>query len=237
MSQENSVFSTTVRDETSGVSRDRVKQAYEALHARKAFQVTKGYYEWLLSLLQKTQGTREPGNQGGCWNPRILESPNPAPMLLDVGCGNGEMLRAAGAAGMALAGIDISENGIAQARAKVPDADLRVGSAEELPFPDARFDYITSRVLLIVPNRRWLFFWVNQLRQAIAPDQSQPLERVATQGEWQALIEASGLRVLQVVKDNRVFLPGAALQALVRVLVAVIPLRFAYQLVFVAEPR
>lgn len=221
-------------------------------------------------------GIRESGDRGikGHSNPRILESlspaslpripesSNPPPRLLDVGCGSGEMLRTAGAAGMTVAGIDISENGIAQARERAPDADLRVGSAEELPFPDAHFDCIVAvgslehfldpskavreirrvarpgaRVMLIVPNRRWLFIWVNHLCRAVAPDRSQPLERVATRNEWQALIEGSGLRVLRVLRDNRFFLPGAALQMLVRVLGAVVPLRFAYQLVFVAEPR
>jgi ubiquinone/menaquinone biosynthesis C-methylase UbiE len=172
------------------------------------------------------------------------------------------MLRTAGLAGMTVAGIDISENGIAQARAKLPDANLLVASAEALPFPDRSFDYVVAvgslehfmeprkaareirrvarpgaRVLLIVPNRRWLFVGVNYLRQAVAPNQGQPLERMATRSEWQALIEESGLKVLRVLKDNRVFLPGAALQALVRMLGAVIPLRFAYQLVFLAEPR
>jgi SAM-dependent methyltransferase len=258
MNPEGFHFSTKVKNDELKVTQERVKQAYEALHARGAFQAVKGYYPWLMGLLLGDEGSSKSKAPGDAVS--ALESERPR--LLDVGCGSGEMLRAAGDAGMELAGIDISENGIAQARAKLPDADLRVASAEQLPFPDGRFDYIISvgslehfmdprkgvmemkrvarpkaRVLLIVPNRRFLFAWVSHLRQAIAPGQSQPLERMASREEWHSLIEESGLRILQVHKDNRFFLPGAVLQAFARALGAMIPLRFAYQLVFLAEPR
>jgi ubiquinone/menaquinone biosynthesis C-methylase UbiE len=256
MSQGGFHFSTRVKDQELKVTSERVKQAYEALHARKAFQSVRGYYEWLLDLLRNAEcGMRNSGS--------VIPQPEaPAPRLLDVGCGSGEMLRAAGAAGMSVAGIDISETGIAQAREKLPDADLKVASAEALPFTDASFDYVVSvgslehfmdpgkglqemkrvarpraRILLIVPNSRFLFAWVSHLRQAIAPGQSQPLERMASRKEWHELIEGNGLRVLQVHKDNKFFLPGVLLQGLGRGIGALIPRRLAYQLVFVAEPK
>jgi ubiquinone/menaquinone biosynthesis C-methylase UbiE len=69
--------------------------------------------------------------------------------VLDVGCGTGYLLRQlatrAGGA-VALAGIDPAPAMIAAARAGIQDDRLRftVGVAEQLPFPDARFDLVVS---------------------------------------------------------------------------------------------
>jgi len=90
---------------------------------------------------------------------------------------------------------------------------------------------------LTLPNRQFLFAWVSLLRQAVARDQSQPLERMASREEWHELIEGNHLRILRVYKDNQFFLPGAALQALVRGIGRLIPMRTAYVLVFLAEPE
>ncbi|TNE60750.1 MAG: class I SAM-dependent methyltransferase [Bacteroidetes bacterium] len=65
--------------------------------------------------------------------------------LLDVGCGIGAALataQAAGASGMA--GIDLSEDMIGIARTHLPDADLMVGTADRLPWPDNTFDLAIS---------------------------------------------------------------------------------------------
>lgn len=71
--------------------------------------------------------------------------------LLDVGCGTGTLATwCLGLAGLAsVTGLDMSENMIAKANAKVTDAVLRermqfvVGDAEHLPFPDHSFDVLT----------------------------------------------------------------------------------------------
>jgi SAM-dependent methyltransferase len=61
--------------------------------------------------------------------------------LIDIGCGTGAHLRAfRDQYGADVSGIDASPQMLAEARAKLPDANLRVGLAEELPFPDASFD-------------------------------------------------------------------------------------------------
>jgi ubiquinone/menaquinone biosynthesis C-methylase UbiE len=61
--------------------------------------------------------------------------------VLDVGCGTGINLRIlAESFGCRVAGVDSSEGMLAQARLKVPDADLRLGVAERLPFDDGRFE-------------------------------------------------------------------------------------------------
>jgi SAM-dependent methyltransferase len=65
--------------------------------------------------------------------------------LLDVACGSGELLALARARGAAAVhGIDAAEAMIVLARAAVPGADLRVGTLEALPWPDAAFDVVTG---------------------------------------------------------------------------------------------
>jgi len=67
--------------------------------------------------------------------------------VLDVGCGRGSWLLEFcqwGAIPEDLAGIDLDENRIAEARRYLPAADLRVGDARQLPWPDGRFDLVTQ---------------------------------------------------------------------------------------------
>lgn len=62
--------------------------------------------------------------------------------VLEVGCGTGHWLARLAEAGHAVRGLDASEAMLARARARLPDADLRHGSAERLPWPDATFDRV-----------------------------------------------------------------------------------------------
>jgi len=64
--------------------------------------------------------------------------------LLDVACGAGLAIEFAGLRGAACAGIDASPRLIAVARYRNPDADVRVGDMNALPWADASFDVATS---------------------------------------------------------------------------------------------
>jgi ubiquinone/menaquinone biosynthesis C-methylase UbiE len=64
--------------------------------------------------------------------------------LLDIGCGSGEMCQLAAARGAIVAGIDAAEGMIAIARERLPEADLRVGPMEQLPWADDSFDVVTA---------------------------------------------------------------------------------------------
>jgi SAM-dependent methyltransferase len=68
----------------------------------------------------------------------------PGMRLLDVGCGSGELCALASARGAVVAGIDAAEGMIAIARRRLPDADLRVGAMEQLPWEDDSFDVATA---------------------------------------------------------------------------------------------
>lgn len=68
----------------------------------------------------------------------------PGRRLLDIACGSGTAARLATGTGATVAGIDASADLIEVARARTPDADLRVGSMFALPWPDATFDAVLS---------------------------------------------------------------------------------------------
>ncbi|WP_022885272.1 class I SAM-dependent methyltransferase [Glaciibacter superstes] len=68
----------------------------------------------------------------------------PGSRVLDVGCGSGEFLGMLDRLGATPAGIDPAPAMIALARARLPTADIRLGSAEGMPWPAATFDVVTA---------------------------------------------------------------------------------------------
>jgi len=64
--------------------------------------------------------------------------------VLDVGCGSGAFLRVAADCGALVSGLDASEALLELARARVPEADLRTGDMQALPFGDDVFDVVTG---------------------------------------------------------------------------------------------
>lgn len=62
--------------------------------------------------------------------------------VLDVATGPGHLAAAATARGADAVGIDFSAQQLADARRRFPALDLRVGDAEDLPFPAAAFDAV-----------------------------------------------------------------------------------------------
>lgn len=70
--------------------------------------------------------------------------------ILDVGCGAGGELRRMttfGAEPARLAGIDLMTARVETARKILPEARIEVGSAHEIPFPDASFDLVSQFVV------------------------------------------------------------------------------------------
>ena len=58
--------------------------------------------------------------------------------LLDVGCGTGVFLRLCADRGASVSGIDATEGLLASPRTRVPEADLRLGDMQSLPFRGRR---------------------------------------------------------------------------------------------------
>ncbi len=68
----------------------------------------------------------------------------PGQRVLDVGCGVGAFLRLVADRGAEPFGLDASEALIDLARRRVPEADLRVGDMESLPYDADTFDLVTG---------------------------------------------------------------------------------------------
>jgi len=64
--------------------------------------------------------------------------------LLDAGCGAGLALRLAADRGAAVSGLDASAPLLEVARERSPEASLRSGDIQALPYDDAGFDVVTS---------------------------------------------------------------------------------------------
>jgi SAM-dependent methyltransferase len=64
--------------------------------------------------------------------------------VLDVGCGTGGFCRYAAGLGAVVAGVDIAEGHLVDARRRAPSADLRHAAMERLPWLDESFDLVTG---------------------------------------------------------------------------------------------
>ena len=64
--------------------------------------------------------------------------------VLDICCGAGAFLRLVADRGASVCGLDASAALIDLARARVPEAELRVGDMQFLPYDDASFDLVTG---------------------------------------------------------------------------------------------
>jgi SAM-dependent methyltransferase len=64
--------------------------------------------------------------------------------VLDVGCGSGELLAALRERGARAAGLDPADGMVDVARRRAPDAEVRQGSWQSVPWPDATFDVVMA---------------------------------------------------------------------------------------------
>jgi SAM-dependent methyltransferase len=74
--------------------------------------------------------------------------PGRRPSLLDIPCGDGFWTSVMARLGFDAQGIDLSPEGVAQAKARYPKLTFHQGNAEEaLPVPDRSFDVVFSRAI------------------------------------------------------------------------------------------
>jgi ubiquinone/menaquinone biosynthesis C-methylase UbiE len=91
---------------------------------------------WLYTLLHRTPKS----------NVAIIEYVDlgPTDRFLDVGCGPGAALEYALSTGAKVAGVDPSASMVARAAKRAPGADVEIGSAEAIPFPDDSFTVVIN---------------------------------------------------------------------------------------------
>jgi SAM-dependent methyltransferase len=94
---------------------------------------------------------------------------HPGQQVLDVGCGSGAMtqLLAELLGPKSIAAIDPSAEDVELCRARVPGADVRVGVAEQLPFPTDHFDAVISQ--LVVSHMRNAERGTREMRRVARP--------------------------------------------------------------------
>jgi ubiquinone/menaquinone biosynthesis C-methylase UbiE len=119
----------------------RIVSEYE----RRAVELPADYY----SLCKPANLMMHQDAVAGCL--RMLNGASVFPLagkhIADIGCGDGSWLLEFmrwGADPAALSGVDLSARRIAVARERMPNADLRQGSASELPWRDQAFDLVTQ---------------------------------------------------------------------------------------------
>jgi SAM-dependent methyltransferase len=137
--------------------------------------------------------------------------------VLDIACGTGAWLAELAHRGASAAGIDISSRAVEQCRRRLPDADIREGVAEQLPFEDGSFDLVTclgslehfldqpralremrrvakpdATLLILVPNAGFL---TRSLGLYGGTGQVAIRETVRSIEEWTMLLHDAGLEV------------------------------------------
>jgi len=73
----------------------------------------------------------------------------PGDRLLEIGCGGGLLLRDALTSGAAVTGLDHSDEMVRLARERSGGADVVLGDAVELPFPDASFTAVAMAIVFM----------------------------------------------------------------------------------------
>jgi SAM-dependent methyltransferase len=123
----------------------RVRAAY----ARRAERGLDARYDYWTPANLYIYHSRERALLRALWQANML--PLAGRRVLDVGCGDGGVLRELlryGATPDCLHGIDLLEERVERAREQTPGAHIQGGDAQALPFDDACFDLVLGFTLL-----------------------------------------------------------------------------------------
>ena len=125
---------------------ERIRQAYQLRRAKAQTSERFFGYENLVHIFRLHERYRE--------TLRLLHRFGYHPLaglqILDVGCGDGNMLRQFvqwGGQPENLAGIKLRPEPVRQAQHLNPNVDIRCGDASKLPWPDASFDLVCQHTV------------------------------------------------------------------------------------------
>lgn len=189
---------------------------------------------------------------------------HPGQRLLDIACGPGLLLRAARSRMLHATGVDLSRVAVGMVPQVAPGATALQANAEDLPFENATFDYVTcigslerfldrpaalremkrvalpgARFCLMVRNARTFGWkvateWPGRVNRRGHQD-------AGTLEEWTSLFAGCGLIVRTVVADQwfwqkwRNRLFTPAADEPERIVTRIVPLRFANEFIFILE--
>ncbi len=135
--------------------------------------------------------------------------------VLDAGCGDGALVRAAASRGAEVTGVDPDPAMLAAARSRAAGAGLRAvfleGRVERLPFPDACFDVVASvTVLCFVPDAASA---MREMARVLRPGGCLVIGELGRWSSWAALRRVRGWLGSETWKAAR-FRSAAELRAL-----------------------
>ncbi len=145
--------------------------------------------------------------------------------ILDVACGLGRLLEAAKDYSCDLYGIDLSSVAVEKAKLKLPGATIKQANAEDLPFEDNYFEYVTclgslermldkDRVLAEIqrvtkPNAKCCFLVRNAdsfswkyVKKKLGLRNKEGNQGARNLESWTSLFTSNGFKVDQVLHDQ-----------------------------------
>lgn len=219
-----------------GISASDIKIAYNRDYRDKKFGGPDYTHKWILKLLHPYKGKR----------------------LLDIGCGQGMLLKEAERLGLVTYGIDISSEAIKIAKENSPSSQIVCDDAHRLLWQDDYFDYITNigslehfgepkaclkemkrvmkddgRACLMLPNLYYYRNIINKLFHGKEPTSYQVIERFTSLKEWAKLIEDSGFKIDKIYKYNKFNRP----KWLIFIRSIIIPLYFSHHFLFICSKK
>ncbi len=188
----------------------------------------------------------------------------PNEKLLDVACGLGRVIEVGIDKNVVVTGIDIANVAIEKCKKKFPNNDIFLANAEDLPFEDNKFDYITclgslermlNREKVIAQMQRVLkddgkiCFLVRNSESWFWKFIQKPLGFVNKKGhqdalslnEWKDFLEKQGLKILVTYKDQwplmkyKRWLSLGLWNGYERIHYGTIPIQYAYEFIFICE--
>lgn len=190
----------------------------------------------------------------------------PNSKLLDVACGLGRMLEVSLEYKVNSFGVDISDVAVTKAKNKLTEATILEANAEQLPFEDATFDYITclgslerminqdkvlkeinrvskndvSICFMVRNSNSWRWIFTKKMLFAVNKDGHQDAK---TYQDWKNLFENHQLKIVNSIPDQWPVMRVLQLvtfgnfRAFKTIQKSITPLKYANEFIFILKKK
>jgi len=191
--------------------REAIRQAYDDIYANQGILHRDSFYLWLINLLKPQAGQT----------------------LVDISCGQGQLVVLARQMGLLGIGLDFSIDGLKKGYLCLPQSIWAVGDGECLPLQDNCTDYVThigslehysnpdlgakeihrilkhgGKACILLPNAFGLLGNIRHvLRTGDVFDDGQPLQRYGTRLFWESILSINGLKIEKTIGWGEVEFP------------------------------